>query len=265
MTRAVAEVSSAHLQVAIDADGQPIDVTGDETLHAGTVQALRASTDALSATSPVQLVVTGGKTYAKLPKSLNPSTKPYVLVSAASKNAKIRQLASTIDFALGAVSLNLVSSLAGATKSARLIGPATVAGAPATRYALTIVTAKLPPDFPARSLLVASGLSELPADVYLDRADRPVQVSQTVTVQGHGIAVKVLVSRYDQPVQITAPPAGQVATAAERVTSPAPRSPSDPRADCERRTGGRPRLSGHGGALGRTRCTPRSTSLPWWR
>jgi hypothetical protein len=212
ITKGLAAVGSAHLEVAIDADGQPIDVSGDEALQAGKVRAVRASTDSVTGSGPVELVVAGGKTYAKLPKKFNPTSKPYVLVSANSKNAKIRALASTVDFALGAVSLDLVASLTGAAKSARLIGPTTVGGAPATRYALTVVTGRLPADFPARSLLVASGLKELPADLYLDSAGRPVQVSQAVKVEGHGISVKVAVSKYDQPVTIVAPPASQVAT-----------------------------------------------------
>ena len=205
-------MTSAHIVVAIDADGQPIDVSGDETLQGGTVRALRASTDAVSKSSPVQIVVAGGQTYAKLPKNLNSSGRPYVLVSAGSKNATVRQLASTIDLALGAVKLDIVGALAGASSSARLIGRTSVGGTPATRYALTVVTDRLPADFPARTLLVASGLKELPADLFLDGAGRPLQVSQAVKVQGHGIAVKLVASRYNQPVTITAPPASQVAT-----------------------------------------------------
>ncbi len=208
----LAAVHSAHVEVAIDADGQPIDVSGDETLQAGKVQAVRASTDSLGASTSAELIVAGGKTYAKLPKKFNSTGKPYVLASADSKNAKVRQLASTIDFALGAVSLDLVASLTDAAKSARLIGATTVDGAPATRYSLTVITEQLPANFPAKSLLVGSGLKELPADLYLDRAGRPVQVSQAVKIQGRGISVKVVASKYDQPVIITAPPASQVST-----------------------------------------------------
>jgi hypothetical protein len=70
--------------------------------------------------------------------------------------------------------------------------------------------AKLPAALPARQHMPASGVGTIPVQLYLDSTDRPVRVSDQVTVQGQKVATDVVFSRYDEPVTITAPPAGQV-------------------------------------------------------
>ncbi len=210
--KGLAGVRSVHAVLGIDLDGSRSTVTGDETLSGGRTKNLQVSTTDLQGTGPLRLLVVDGTTYAKLPKALNPTAKPYVLLNAHSKNAKLRQLASTVDFALGSVSLDRLASLLSAASSASRVGPATVGGVAAIRYGVLISVAKLPDTFPGKSIIQTVGLKTIPADLYLDSAGRPVQVSQTVKVSGHGVGVRIALSRYNRTVAIAAPPAGQVGT-----------------------------------------------------
>ena len=46
--------------------------------------------------------------------------------------------------------------------------------------------------------------------MYLDSRNRPVEITEQFAVSGQHIAVRVLATRYNQPVHIVAPPASQV-------------------------------------------------------
>ncbi len=209
----VASIRSAHVEVVIDAAGQKINVSGDEKLQGGQVQSVQVSSRSIAGSAPVQIIVVGGRTYAKLPKSVNKTGKPFVLVTKQSKNSTIRQLAASIDFSLGSVSLDRSAALVDAAKSASLIGKATISGTPTTRYSVTVTTQKLADDFPGKALLISAGLTTLPVDLYLDSAGRPVQISQAVKLGGRAVSVKISASKYNQPITIAAPPASQVGTA----------------------------------------------------
>lgn len=209
----MASIRTAHVEVVIDAAGQKINVSGDEKLQGGQVQSVQVSSRSIAGSAPVQLIVVGGRTYARLPKSVNKTGKPFVLVTKQSKNSTIRQLAASIDFSLGSVSLDRSAALVDAAKSASLIGKATISGTPTTRYSVTVTTQKLADDFPGKALLISAGLTTLPVDLYLDSTGRPVQISQAVKLGGRAVSVKISASKYNQPITIAAPPASQVGTA----------------------------------------------------
>jgi hypothetical protein len=58
--------------------------------------------------------------------------------------------------------------------------------------------------------MTASGVTSIPLELYLDSQDRPVQVTENLTVQGQRVTSKNVISKYDEPVSISAPPPGQV-------------------------------------------------------
>lgn len=210
MQSAVQRVTSAHLAITATVAGQSLTGAGDERLSDGKVTGLTATEKLPAGTGTVQIIVVGGKTYVKLPRALNPTGKPYLVVRPNSSNPVIRQIAGALDSAVSSASMQDVEAFVGAARAVRNDGPAMVDGVRTTHYTVVVDAAKLPAALPARQHMPASGVGTIPVQLYLDSTDRPVRVSDQVTVQGQKVATDVVFSRYDEPVTITAPPAGQV-------------------------------------------------------
>ena len=110
-------------------------------------------------------------------------------------------------------SLNSYSLLAQAASSVRRVGPASIGGVTTTHYSIVVDFTRLPSTYPNRAALQASGLTKVPVELYLDSHGRPVEVTEKFAVSGHSVAVKLVASRYNQPVHIAAPPKSQIDTA----------------------------------------------------
>ena len=212
MQAAVVKIKSAHIDLDIVAAGQTLHGSGDEKLSGGKLVAMDITEALPGSTGTIRLIIVSGKTYAKLPASLNTSGKPYVLVSPNSSNATVRQLASSLGTALSSASLGSVSGFITAARSVQSRGTQTVNGIETTHYSVVVDVAKLPASLPGKDALTASGLTTLPLELYIDKQGRPVQVTEKLTVQGQTVASTVSVKNYDQPVSISAPPASQVST-----------------------------------------------------
>jgi hypothetical protein len=212
MQSAIAGIKSAHIALDINAAGQRVTGAGDEKLSGGKLVAMDITENLPAGSGSLRLIIVNGKTYAKLPPSLSAGSKPYVLVSPTSKNATVRQLASTLDSALSSASIGSVGAFITAAKTVKLVGSDTINGVKATHYAVVVDISKLPADLPGKDSLVASGLTTLPLDLYVDDQGRPIQVSEDFKVQGQQVKSLVSVSDYNKPVTVTAPPASQVST-----------------------------------------------------
>jgi hypothetical protein len=210
MRSGVGSVRSAHVQIDVNAVGQSITGGGDEQLHAGKVVAMEMTTNVPSFGS-IELIVAGGKTYAKLPASLNKSGKPFVLVSPTSSNLTVRTLASSLQTGLSAASLDSYQAFVDAAGSLRSRGSERIAGVTTTHYAMTVKVADLPDSVQGKQTLQAAGVNTLPVDLWVDHRGRPIQVSENLSVQGEQVTSKAVITNYDEPVSITAPPPGQVA------------------------------------------------------
>jgi hypothetical protein len=207
----VPAIRSVHLEIRTTTAGQTIVGTGDERLENGTPLDLHLTETVTGATS-FELILIGDKTYAKLPPSLYKTTKPWVLISADSPTAAIKQLAATIASTKSTASLNTITQFVAAARSIRDTGSHLVGGVRATHYSVTVSTAKLPASFPGRSELAAAGLATVPVEIDVDAAGRPVRISETVTTGGQTVSTTITLSRFDQPLSIIAPPAAQVGT-----------------------------------------------------
>lgn len=207
---AVDSVSSAHFVLNIGLAGQSLSGQGDEKLSGGKLDALDVTVNLPSGAGGVRLIVARGKTYAKLPASMNTSGKPYLLVTANSSNAVVRQFAPSLDAALEAASIDSVSTFVAAAKSVKRDGSATVNGISTTHYSIVVDIKKLPTSLPGRDTLLSSGRSTLPVELYLDDRNRPVRFAENFKVAGQSVSTKLDVSDYNQPVTIKAPPASQV-------------------------------------------------------
>lgn len=210
LTSAVSHVSSAHMQVDITLAGQRLTGSGAEKLADGKLVGLDLTENLPAGAGAIRVIVVDGTTYAKLPPSLNPSGKPYLLVTSSSSNAVVRQLASALDSALLSASLGSLSTFTKAAKSVEVKNAETIGGVPTTHYAIVVDISKLPADLPAKAELEASGLGTIPLDLYVDSAGRPVRIIEELTVQGGKVSTKSTVTDYNEPVTITAPPANEV-------------------------------------------------------
>ncbi|WP_375493046.1 hypothetical protein [uncultured Jatrophihabitans sp.] len=210
LKQTLATVKSFHLTLNVTAAGAKITGTGDEKLAGGKLAAFQI-TENIPGGQTVRIVYVDGKIYAKLPRSLSKSSKPYVLVSPNSTNPMLRGIAQSLDSALQSASAQSASVFAQAASSVRNLGKTTVGGQQVTHYAVVVDPKKLPASLPGRSTLAKVGVTSIPVDMYLDNQNRPVQISSHTTVLGKSTNSVATISRYDQPVAISAPPAGEVA------------------------------------------------------
>ncbi|MDT4899860.1 MAG: hypothetical protein QOJ78_790 [Pseudonocardiales bacterium] len=207
----LADVKTAHVDLNVAIAGQSITGSGDEKLNNGKVEALRL-TENLTGLGSLEIIITGGKNYAKLPGGLNKTGKPYVLLSPNSSDPTIKSLATSLESTKSSASLDSVINFVTAASSVKDAGTESVGSVATTHYTIVVDPTKLPSDFPQRSAIISSGLTSIPVELYLDGHGRPVLVTEKITVQGRSVSTKVTTSKYNQPVAITAPPASQVGT-----------------------------------------------------
>lgn len=206
-----AKIRTAHLTLLINAAGQTITGSGDEQVANGKVTSLQI-TETLPGNQQIRIVRVNNKTYAKLPQSLSKSAKPYVLVNSNSSNPQLRALGQSIDSSLQSASVNSASIFVNAASSVRSLGASSVNGVATTRYAVTVNPQKFPSTVPGKSAIVAAGIKSIPLDLFVDSEGRPVRVITRIAVAGKTTASTATISRYNQPVSISAPPASQVST-----------------------------------------------------
>ena len=208
MQSGIAKATSAAFNLDVTIAGQALTGSGVEKLSNGQLTALDVSERLPQGV--VRVIMVDGKTYAKLPHSLNPSGKPYLPVTTDSSNVVIRTLADSLDSAVASASLGDIGVFAKAAKSIKVTGGATVQGVATTHYSMVVDLAKLPDSFPGKQPLISGGVQTIPLELDVDRQGRPIQVTEDFQAQGQKVHTKVVVTNYDKPVSITAPPANQI-------------------------------------------------------
>ncbi|WP_448624010.1 hypothetical protein [Geodermatophilus sp. URMC 64] len=207
----IAALRSAHVDLEATAAGATITGSGDETLDDGRTETLDL-TQTIPGAGDIRVVLVDGETYVQLPEAVNPSDKPWLLISSTSGNAAVRRLAASLDSLTQSSNLDQYATFTEAA-TLEVVGEEEVAGVVATHYALTVDVLQLPNDIPGRRDLLSAGVVRLPVQLWVDVEGRPVQAGQELTVQGQDVATVVTFSEFDEPVRISAPPADQVATA----------------------------------------------------
>jgi hypothetical protein len=205
-----ASIRSAHLELEVDAAGNKITGTGNETLSQGRADAFDL-TETIPGIGDIRVLMVDEQTYVQLPAGLNPSAKPWLLISTDSANPVVQQLATSLQSVTSSSSLDQYTAFTEAA-TVKLVGTEQVDGVPATHYALTVDVTRLPNDTPGRSDLLTAGLVKLPVDLWVDEKGRPVKVSEELTVQNQKVTTLVTLGDFDEKVTITAPPPDQVAT-----------------------------------------------------
>jgi hypothetical protein len=211
MLSAMKSISAAHIHMAINAAGSSITGSGDERFAGGKVTDMQLNMSAASM-GTFDLIISNGKTYVKLPQSLTHSPKPWLLVTSNSSNPVISSMAQSLSSTLNQTSVDYYRVFVQSAKSVSDEGADTVNGAPATHYRLVVDPNKLATTALGKQALKSLGTSSLPVDLWVDSAGRPVKVLENLTAAGQHVRATVTLSKYNQPVRISAPPANQVGT-----------------------------------------------------
>jgi hypothetical protein len=201
------QVTSAHFELSTTVNDTSNLGSGDEKISGGKLQAMRISEDLPGMNGGIEMLYVAGKVYIKVPPAFNKTGKPFELVSTSSSDPRIRKLASTINNSIASGSLKTLSDFAAGAMTVKLVGKSPAG----THYSVVVDPTKLPASYPGRAALLAAGITTIPIDVYLDSQGRPVLFTERLSVKGHVVTTKVTVSRYNQPVTISAPPASQLA------------------------------------------------------
>lgn len=199
IAKGLAGLTSAHL--VVDAGSLGGKSAGNFAYRDGIATASDVVLD--NGADTTRIITIGNTSYAQLPKARNTTGKPWVIVSATSKNEFVRALASSVTLSKAAGSLPAVADLAGTASS--------VVDKGSGHYALVID--------PTHSsgttlgvLLADIGQKTVPVDVYLDSAGRPVKVRITVVLGKQTMLFRVDASRFNAPLHISAPAANQVSS-----------------------------------------------------
>jgi hypothetical protein len=196
--------------MSVVAGTQTISAAGDEIVAQSRLQSLDL-TETVPAVGELRFIIAAGKTYLKLPASLNRTGKPWVLVSPTSTNPVVRQLATTLQSVEQAASLDPFTAFSSAARVSRHMQES-LGGAPVTHYVLSVDVAKLPANAPGRQQLTAAGLATLPIDLWVDRQGRLLKFTEAFDVKGQHVSTTANFGPYNAPVTVTPPPADQVST-----------------------------------------------------
>lgn len=211
MNAALQSVSSAHLTVRYRIDGQVISGAGDETFSSGKLDAMKLA-ERIPRVGLATFLLIKKTSYAKLPNSVFPSVKgaPWVRLRTSSMDQLIRQLAKSFASTEQESSVDSFANAAGVAESFVPLGRARVGGRPAEHYRIMESVAKLAALDPKVKPLLHAGVTEIPVQLWLDQQNRIIKFQENVTAQGDSEFVTATVSRYNAPLQITAPPPNEV-------------------------------------------------------
>ena len=209
LVRGNESIKSAHLQLTENAGGTTVKADGDEELSNGSVKAI----DLHETVNDVVLrfVIIGTTVYAKLPPSLYQSPKPWVEISSSTTDERLHALYTSFQTSIQTGTGKSVGTLVSAGKDLRFEGEEQFDGVTVGHYKINVDVNSLPADFPSRDLLMQSGLSTLPVELYVDQSGRPRKVTENLAVGGQHVDVLITLTNIDVPVHIAAPPADQVA------------------------------------------------------
>ncbi|WP_375486267.1 hypothetical protein [uncultured Jatrophihabitans sp.] len=202
--------TSARLVVSSTLGSQTLRGSGDVGLSNGTISRADLQQQLPSGLGSLRIVVVGDRTYAKLPGALNTSGKPWVLLDPDSKSLVVSQLASTVAPVLAVAAPASLVTFARSASSVTDLGRATTSGVATTHYRVTVDTSTLPSSVP--SSITGGGKSPVPVDMYLDASGRPRRVSGTFSISGQSVTPTIVLSDYNAPVTVTAPPSDEVST-----------------------------------------------------
>jgi hypothetical protein len=169
--------------------------------------AATASDLTLNQSGSTRIVTVGDTSYAKLPGGRNTSGKPWVIVSNDTSNEFVRALVGQVAIIKAAVSVPAIADLVADATSARDLG----ASATGHHYAISLDMNRVKQSA-LGAQLATLGTDPLPVDLYLDPKNRPVEIKISARLGTQALPITITAGSFNVPVQITAPPANEVAS-----------------------------------------------------
>jgi hypothetical protein len=214
MQAGVARVSSAHLAWETKAgDEVLLAMQGDELLSAGKVIAMDLRET--QAGDVIRTLAVDGKVYVNVESGPDATGKTWLLAAPTSKDPTLKSLASSIASAQQSGAADAYGVFVLAARSAKKVGPEQIAGQPATRYTVTVDLRKVHSPLittEVRKAMTEAGINTIPLDLWLDDNGRPLKVVDVITADGQRATNTVTLTKYNEPLTITAPPAADVVT-----------------------------------------------------
>lgn len=212
--KSTSTVTSAHITMSSRVGSQTVlTAQGDEKAAGGKLTAM--SLDEQIGSLHMTILLVDGALYVKLPSKLNKSGKPWQKATAGSSNPALRQLASTLSSLKQNASLDQYPAMAEAASSLKTIGTERINGAGATHYSMMVDVTKVHGSGvtqAAKTALAKAKITKIPVEFWVDAHNRPVKMSEKFTLNGEVVSFEATVSKYNEPVTITAPAASQVST-----------------------------------------------------
>jgi hypothetical protein len=214
MQAGVAGVSSAHLTWETKAgDEVLLAMQGNERLSAGKVIAMDL-TETLAG-DVIRMLVVDGRAYVNVVSGPDATGMTWILASPTSKNPTLKSLAGSIASAQQSGAADTYGVFVLAARSAKKVGTEQIAGQPTTRYTVTVDLRKVHSRLittQMRQAMAEAGISTIPLDLWLDDHGRPLKVVDVIAADGQRATNTVTLTKYNEPVTITAPPAADVVT-----------------------------------------------------
>lgn len=211
LERAMATVTSAHVQLHLQAPGIEATSSGDEQLAGGKATAFDF-TEQISGVGALRVREVKGVLYVQLPADLNPTDKPWIQVDPSTTDPTLAQLAQALSTLQQSASVDQYTLLAQAAGGLTDLGTDTVSGVATEHYSYDVLVDRLPPGMPGASVLRAQGVHRIPVQMWLDGKNRLVRTLESMDFGGLQSFTNVTLSAFDEPVTIIAPPPDQVAT-----------------------------------------------------
>lgn len=215
LARAVQDATSKITTVSFTSEmavaGQVISGSGQQKMSGGKLEAANI-TQSMGEMGQIEMIIVDGKVYIKLPAAMNMTTaeQPWVEVSEASSNPAIAAMWTGLKPSLESSPVDTYSNFIQATSSVDLVGPETVDGVKTNHYSVVVDPSKLSAGSKEKAQLEAAGLTSIPTEMWIDESGRPVKLTQKMEVQGQTLSTTITFSDYGSPVNVTAPPAGEI-------------------------------------------------------
>jgi hypothetical protein len=207
------EKQAAHVTIAVDAGGEAITGAGDLRFGDKPAMDLKMSVPEMA---ELTLRFVDGVFYVKLPEEPAPG-KPWVKIDTNGTDELSQALGNVVaqmkdsgDPSQVLGKLQRAGTIT-ATKTEQLSGKST------THYTVTVDVAKLAAQQPAFAAAAKTGISSFPFDVWLDADNLPARITVDTpytdpkTQQTAQVKVQADYSDWGKKVEVTAPPAGEIA------------------------------------------------------
>lgn len=202
-------VHTAHIGLNEDAAGTSVTATGVEKLDNAQVQAMDMSESVAS--QQIRFILIGSDVYAKLPAATPIShSKPWIEITASTSDPTLQQLYTQFENSRTAGAAYSTDVFGKAARDLKFKGTSQFDGEQVGHYTMSLDVNALPVDFPNLDQLKSTGLTMLPLQLWVDHEGRTRKFEESLTVMGQHVHVTYQLTKIDQPVQITAPPASQV-------------------------------------------------------